>query len=275
MSGRQKAQNKKRRSVQRDRTVTTLAADPDTQFLVPTPSDDSASPVSTFIPFSPSLPAHNSGAANGVAFHPASGFPMTPMTPSYTPFSPYQNANNSFAQPMHPFSPTTAPYYPSSVSSQHYPPTPKSTSGPQQPLSDLEKLENLKAAIKNEQHEYFRPIPKPSHLEGVWLGPRTPVTRSGASQVPPHPEQVPASIDSDQPSSFNANSQLHQRALRPTSSMASTVSMSSDAGRRPRDSKDLNDASEPRNPAPASSASSVISHSVPIIFQSSHSVKRN
>ncbi|THG97855.1 hypothetical protein EW026_g4235 [Hermanssonia centrifuga] len=48
--------------------------------------------------------------------------------------------------------------------------------------NDLEILERLKETIKNNQHEYFQPVPRPAALASIYLGPR---------HVPPHPEQIP------------------------------------------------------------------------------------
>ncbi|KAJ3487041.1 hypothetical protein NLI96_g3810 [Meripilus lineatus] len=54
--------------------------------------------------------------------------------------------------------------------------------------NDLEVLERLKETIKNNQHEYFKPIPQPAALASVYLGPHP---SSASSRVPPHPEQLP------------------------------------------------------------------------------------
>ncbi|KAH9957300.1 hypothetical protein BC827DRAFT_1270319 [Russula dissimulans] len=50
-------------------------------------------------------------------------------------------------------------------------------------LGDLEALERLKEIIKNNQHEFFRAIPRPAALAGLYRGPLP-------SLIPPHPEQA-------------------------------------------------------------------------------------
>jgi hypothetical protein len=49
---------------------------------------------------------------------------------------------------------------------------------------DLEVLERLKDAIKNNQHEIFRAIPRPAALASLYKGPLP-------FRVLPHPEQIP------------------------------------------------------------------------------------
>jgi hypothetical protein len=48
---------------------------------------------------------------------------------------------------------------------------------------DLEALERLKDAIKSNQHEVFRAIPRPATLASLYKGPLP-------FRVPPHPEQT-------------------------------------------------------------------------------------
>jgi hypothetical protein len=48
---------------------------------------------------------------------------------------------------------------------------------------DLEALERLKDAIKNNQHEVFRATPRPAALASLYKGPLP-------FRVPPHPEQI-------------------------------------------------------------------------------------
>ena len=50
---------------------------------------------------------------------------------------------------------------------------------------DLEILEKLKDSIINNQHEFFRSVPRPAALEKIYMG------NPCISPVPPHPEQVP------------------------------------------------------------------------------------
>lgn len=67
--------------------------------------------------------------------------------------------------------------------------------------NDLEILERLKDTIKNGQHEFFRPVPRPTALAHVYLGPHN------GSHVPPHPEQIPH----EQPISHHQNGR-HERS---------------------------------------------------------------
>ena len=50
---------------------------------------------------------------------------------------------------------------------------------------DLEILEKLKDSIINNQHEFFRSVPKPAALAKIYMG------NTCISPVPPHPEQLP------------------------------------------------------------------------------------
>jgi hypothetical protein len=52
---------------------------------------------------------------------------------------------------------------------------------------DLEALERLKEFIKNNQHEFFRAVPRPSALLSLYKGPLP-------SLVPSHPEQTSSSL---------------------------------------------------------------------------------
>ena len=56
--------------------------------------------------------------------------------------------------------------------------------------NDLEILERLKETIKNNQHEFFQPIPRPAALAQLYMGPHS---------VPPHPEQIPSAADDRRP----------------------------------------------------------------------------
>ena len=60
-------------------------------------------------------------------------------------------------------------------------PAPNPASG----QKDLETLEKLKDSIINNQHEFFRSVPKPTALAKIYMG------NTYISPVPPHPEQLP------------------------------------------------------------------------------------
>ncbi|KAI0930035.1 hypothetical protein AcW1_008814 [Taiwanofungus camphoratus] len=160
-------QNKKRKGrsnvINRERTVTTLTEGPESSFLVPTPTEEPVTNVMSS-PFSVS-----SSAAGGAPAMSPAGFQLPQNFGAF----PY----NNYMAPMHP---------------QSFPPQHQQSffHSPQVPATDsshdLEVLEKLKESIKNGQHEFFRAVPQPAALASLYLGPR-----SAASQVSPHPEQVP------------------------------------------------------------------------------------
>jgi hypothetical protein len=55
---------------------------------------------------------------------------------------------------------------------------------------DLFILHQLKESIRQGQHPYYRPIPRPDKLYNLYLGPRQGRVPE-VQQVPPHPEQIP------------------------------------------------------------------------------------
>ncbi|PIL29674.1 hypothetical protein GSI_08112 [Ganoderma sinense ZZ0214-1] len=179
-------QNKKRKgrnnAPPRERTVTTLTDGSDGPFLPSSPvipmsvHDEHALSPPYPMTVSPTIPGPQP---------PAPGLPAGPYLQSFsTPFPFYSPAHMAHAS-----SPTfQAPIHLSG--SQLY----RSTSAPQSiPVqlptgqNDLEILEKLKETIKNNQHEYFRPVPQPAALASVYLGPRS---SSSPAYVPPHPEQA-------------------------------------------------------------------------------------
>ncbi|OBZ70819.1 hypothetical protein A0H81_09475 [Grifola frondosa] len=162
-------QNKKRKgrsnAINRERTVTTLTEGPESSFLIPTPTEEPAGNIMSS-PFS-------------VNSSPNAGPPLA--SPAFTMSAPFAFPYNTYMSPMS--GPSFPPQHPPQ---QFFPPPP-----PPQPSmlspgqNDLEILENLKQAIKNGQHEFFRPVPQPAALASVYLGPK-----SASSQVP-NPEQTP------------------------------------------------------------------------------------
>lgn len=163
-------QNKKirkgRHIANRERTVTTLTEDPNTPYLVPTPSEEPAGGVLMSSPFS--VASSSAGNQNNIQ---AQGFQM-PTTFGF--------GFNGFPSSMH--------------GNGHHQQQPQAYYPPpqQQPAimlpagkNDLEILEKLKEMIKNGQHEFYRAIPQPAALASLYLGP------NAISQVLPHPEQIP------------------------------------------------------------------------------------
>ncbi|KZT04222.1 uncharacterized protein LAESUDRAFT_658263 [Laetiporus sulphureus 93-53] len=155
-------QNKKRKGVRnvinRERTVTTLTAGPESAFLIPTTTEEPGAALM-------SAPFPVSSSAGG---GPNMQQPAFPMAPNFAPFS-----YNSY-MPGQGFVPQHQP--------QHFfQPEPNLPPG----QNDLEVLEKLKETIKSGQHELFQPVPQPAALASLFLGPKY------VSRVPPHPEQVP------------------------------------------------------------------------------------
>jgi hypothetical protein len=149
MASRQNRKKKGRANQQnRERTVTTLTEDPNTQFLVPTPSEEPAG-ANMSSPFSVS-----SSSGGG----PNSNIPTNGN---------YQVSGN--------FGYSGPPYSSNFVGSVQH----SSNANQQQPLyqpqlalpsgrDDLEILENLKAQIKAGQHDRFQPNPQPLALLNVY-----------------------------------------------------------------------------------------------------------
>ncbi|KAG0707013.1 hypothetical protein DFH29DRAFT_897926 [Suillus ampliporus] len=171
MSARQNKKRKGRNNVNnRERTVTTFTEDPNTSFLVPLPSEEPAGANLMSSPFSvaSSSANTNNNTTNNSNFQLPANFGM-----SY----------NFHVAPVH--GPNLHPQQQQQQQQQQF----FSSSQVMLPpgKNDLEVLENLKTAIKEGQHEFYRAIPQPAALASLYLGPT-----AGHSQVPPHPEQHPA-----------------------------------------------------------------------------------
>lgn len=153
MSARQNKKRKGRNNLNnRERTVTTFTEDPNTSFLVPLPSEEPAG--ATTLMSSPFSVASSSN----VPFQIPAGFGMY-MAPMHGP--------NTQQQPQQQQQSQQQQFFPSQVM---LPPG----------KNDLEVLENLKALIKQGQHEFYRATPQPAALASLYLGPATGL---------PHPEQ--------------------------------------------------------------------------------------
>ena len=146
-------QNKKRKgrgaALNRERTVTTLTDGTEATFSSLSPADDLTLLTTPYSVNPPSAGAPTISSAFSM-----SGFPY-----QYNYVSPMSASHFASQQAM---------YNPQSLSSPG--------------TNDLEVLERLKEEIKSGQHPLFQPVPRPSALAAVYLGPRS---------VPPHPEQVP------------------------------------------------------------------------------------
>ena len=152
-------QNKKQRKGrgnvhQRERTVTTLTEDPNTHYLVPTPSEE---PQSFNNP-----KMHNIQMAS--PFQMGGSFQYG----SYPPFNPIQQQQQPFFGPSQQQQPPLQ-----SQSQQQQQQSHSQTTKPTLPpgKNDLDILQNLKKIIKDGQHPFFRAIPQPAALASVYLGP--------------------------------------------------------------------------------------------------------
>jgi hypothetical protein len=157
MSARQNKKRKGRNNVNnRERTVTTFTEDPNTSFLVPLPSEE---PALMSSPFSVASTSATTNSNNNFQ-----NFGMSYSFHAHGPNSQPQQGQQQQQQQQ-----------------QFFPPQVILPPG----KNDLEVLENLKSIIKEGQHEFYRAIPQPAALASLYLGPTS-------SQVPPHPEQLPA-----------------------------------------------------------------------------------
>lgn len=148
MASRQNRKKKGRANQQnRERTVTTLTEDPNTQLLVPTPSEEPAG-VNMSSPFSVS--SSSGGVPNNNI--PNGNYQM-PGNFTYT--GSYNNSGSNFMGPMH------APQY---QPPQQFYPQPTMPSG----ADDVEILEKLKAQIKAGQHDIYQPEARPDALFSVY-----------------------------------------------------------------------------------------------------------
>jgi len=172
MSARQnKKQRKGRNNVhQRERTVTTLTEDPNTHYLVPTPSEEPAGPPHMPLPFNnPKM--HN--IQMGSSFQMGANYPYG----AYTPFNPmHPNIQQQQQQQQQQQPPFFGPSQQQPLSQQSQPPPQqqsqlqpvKSTLPPGK--NDLDILQNLKKIIKDGQHPFFRAVPQPLALASIYMG---------------------------------------------------------------------------------------------------------
>ena len=151
MSARQnKKQRKGRGNVhQRERTVTTLTEDPNTHYLVPTPSEEPAGASLSFN--NPKMQNIQMGSSFG-----------NYQYGSYPPFN-IMHPNVQQQQQQ------TLPQQPQPQSQ------PQQQSQPMKPTlppgkNDLDILQNLKQIIKDGQHPFFRAVPQPAALASIYMG---------------------------------------------------------------------------------------------------------
>ncbi len=177
MSARQNKKQRKNRNNanNRERTVTTLTEDPNTPYLVPTPSEE---------PAGGHLAAHFSPTAANKTLNVSMGPQPYQMSQNFGSFV----YGGSFASPvsnLHPQQQQQAFYQPTQSQAQlnmqqqqqgqETQPIP-----PLQPgKNDLEILQNLKQLIIENQHPFFRAVPQPVALARLYRGSLTSIARQG------------------------------------------------------------------------------------------------
>ena len=206
MSARQnKKQRKGRGNVhQRERTVTTLTENPNTPYLVPTPSEE---PAGAPLPFNNPKMQNIQMASPfqmGGSYQYGSYPPFNPMHPSAQQqqqqpqqqqkpfFGPSQQQQLSQQQPLsqqqQPLpqhqQPQPLPQPQQQPQQQSQPPSMKPTLPPGK--NDLDILQNLKKIIKDGQHPFFRAVPQPAALASIYLG-----TIPSQSQAQGRPGETP------------------------------------------------------------------------------------
>jgi hypothetical protein len=144
----------------RERTVTTLTEDPNTPYLIPTPSEEPAG----------SLMSAFSGPPTGAKMHNMSmGPPGYPLSGNFGGFG----YNSSFP-PIH-HQPQQQPYFSPPTHVQQQPPPQKQPAPNSFKLppgkNDLEILQKLKKTILENQHPFYRAEPSPSYLASLYKGP--------------------------------------------------------------------------------------------------------
>ena len=160
MSARQNKKQRKGRgnAHQRERTVTTLTEDPNTHYLVPTPSEEPAGASLSFN--NPKMQNVQMGSSFG-NYQYGSYPPFNIMHPNV------QQQQQSFLGPSQ--QQQTLPQQPQPQSQ------PQQHSQPMKPnlppgKNDLDILQNLKQIIKDGQHPFFRAVPQPAALASIYMG---------------------------------------------------------------------------------------------------------
>lgn len=164
----------------RERTVTTLTEDPNTPYLIPTPSEEPAGSL---------MSAFSAPPANAKMHNMTMGPPGYPLSGNFGPFG----YNSSFPS-MHPnlHQPQQQPYFSPTVNQAHAQQQQQSAPQKHQPApnsfklppgkNDLEILQKLKKTILENQHPFYRAEPAPSYLASLYKGP--PAQDAPASSPP-------------------------------------------------------------------------------------------
>jgi hypothetical protein len=188
-------QNKKRKArnaLQRERTVKSLTdAPPSSKNPSTAKAAAAAAPGVEGGGGAPILAPTLSASSNAMT-----GYPP-PFLPSSYPFSfvhPSMPAING-QQAMPIIQPQINPQYYAQFPQQHIPSAPHLPPG----KSDLEILQKLKEMILRNQHEFYKPIPQPQHLAGLYVGP--PLAQTSHQQA----DGSSAASSSSQPAAENIN----------------------------------------------------------------------
>lgn len=152
MSARQNKKHRKGRNSanNRERTVTTLTEDPNTPYLVPTPSEE---------PPGGHLSAHLGGKGHTAPMG-SQPYKMSANFGGYQGYPPTFNPQQPY------FSSSQSQTMQQQKSPQQYQPTASLPPG----KNDLEILQNLKQLILDNQHPIFRPLPQPAALAKLYKG---------------------------------------------------------------------------------------------------------
>ncbi|KAJ3506320.1 hypothetical protein NLJ89_g6933 [Agrocybe chaxingu] len=172
-------QNKKQRKGRnnannRERTVTTLTEDPNTPYLVPTPSEE---PAGTHMPAP--FPGTNGGKLHNVTMGPQAYQMPSGFGCGYGPYPPPMNMHQQAQQNQSFFSLQQPPAHQQPEQSNQFQ-IPNQQTKPQLPpgKNDLEILQNLKKLIIDNQHPFFRAVPQPATLASLYKGPLTSQSQS-------------------------------------------------------------------------------------------------
>ncbi|CAA7260770.1 unnamed protein product [Cyclocybe aegerita] len=200
-------QNKKQRKGRnnannRERTVTTLTEDPNTPYLVPTPSEE---PAGTHMPAS--FPGTNGGKLHNVTMGPQAYQMPSSFGFGYGPYPPPMTMHQQPQQNQAFFSPQQPPAHQQPEQNTQFQ-SPNQQTKPQLPpgKNDLEILQNLKKLIIENQHPFFRAVPQPATLASLYKGPLT-----SQSQPQRRTEQASTEFRNDSGDSGPENGRRQQR----------------------------------------------------------------
>ncbi|KAF9050480.1 hypothetical protein BJ165DRAFT_1525699 [Panaeolus papilionaceus] len=199
MSSRSNKKRKPRKDhTNRERTVTTLTGAPNTEYLVPIPSEEP--PI-----FNPNAKMQGTMAPpypvqHSPSFQYHSGRPPGANTTGYAAFDNMNTMQHVQSQQSSVYGPAGTQHHQqpggqattASGRSQEAKPTPRLPPG----KNDLEILENLKRIIKEGQHPFFRAVPQPAALASLYKG-VIPISDSKGGDTTEKPSTTAAPKDSE------------------------------------------------------------------------------